>query len=332
MTEQKDKKTGRRKFLTRAGKAGISIAAAGTVSHLLYDSKGPKPGIDTKELVTFPEHFSVPGIAVKTMSIVQGPDRVKTVNKAIELLGGIERFVEPGETVAIKPNVAFASRPMLGATAHPDLVAEAVRLCYKAGAKQVYVTDNPINDPASCFTSSGISKAASTAGARVILPKNHHFKHTTLEDGKLIKNWPIFFGPFENVDKLIGITPVKHHERAGASMSMKNWYGLLGGRRNIFHQDINTIIAELAMMVKPTLVILDGTEVMMTNGPTGGSLSDLKRANTLIASCDMVAADSFGCSLLNLKASDLPYLAKAQIAGAGTTDYESLKPIFASIS
>jgi uncharacterized protein (DUF362 family) len=100
----------------------------------------------------------------------------------------------------------------------------------------------------------------------------------------------------------------------------------LGGRRNIFHQDINTIIAELAMMVKPTLVILDGTEVMMTNGPTGGSVSDLKRKNTLIASCDMVAADSYGCTLLDLKPADLPYLAKAQAAGAGTTDLESLKP------
>ncbi len=88
----------------------------------------------------------------------------------------------------------------------------------------------------------------------------------------------------QKADKLIGIAPIKHHHRAGASMSMKNWYGLLGGRRNVFHQDINTIIAELAMMVKPTLVILDGTEVMMTNGPTGGSVSDLKRSNTLIAS------------------------------------------------
>ena len=111
-------------------------------------------------------------------------------------------------------------------------------------------------------------------------------------------------------------------------MSMKNWYGLLGGQRNIFHQDINTILAELAMMVKPTLVILDGTQTMITNGPTGGSVSDLKRTNTMIASCDMVAADSFGCSLLGLKPSGLPYLAKAQLAGAGTIDYESLKPIF----
>ena len=71
---------------------------------------------------------------------------------------------------------------------------------------------------------------------------------------------------------------------------------------------------------------------MMTNGPTGGSVSDLRRADTLIASCDMVAADSYGCGLLNLRPSDLPYLAKAEKAGAGTTNYELLKPIFASVS
>jgi len=220
---------------------------------------------------------------------------------------------------------------MLSATANPELVAEVVRLCYKAGAKQVTVTDNPINDPASCFTLSGIGKAASQAGAKVILPKDHLFRHTTLAGGSLIRNWPIFSEPFTGVDKLIGIAPVKHHHRAGASMTMKNWYGLLGGRRNVFHQDINTIIAELSMMVRPTLVILDGTEVMMTNGPTGGSLSDLRRANTLVASTDCVAADSYGCTLLGLKVSDLPYLGKAEKAGAGTANYEALKPVFGTV-
>jgi uncharacterized protein (DUF362 family) len=79
-------------------------------------------------------------------------------------------------------------------------------------------------------------------------------------------------------------------------------------------------------------VILDGTEVMMTNGPTGGSVSDLRRANTLIASTDCVAADSYGSTLLDLKVSDLPYLAQAEKAGAGATDYESLKPARATIS
>jgi len=330
MTEQNDKNLDRRQFLARAGKAGASIAAAGLISYLLYDRYGPTTGVDAESLVTLPD-FSVPDKAGPTMSIVEGSDRVKTVNAAIESLGGIETFVGQGETVAIKPNVAFASSPMLGATAHPELVAEVVRLCYKAGAKQVIVTDNPINDPASCFTLSGIGKAAGAAGAKVILPKAHLFRHTTLDGGKLIRNWPVFFGPFENVDKLIGISPVKDHARAGASMSMKNWYGLLGGRRNVFHQDINTIITELSMMVKPTLVILDGTEVMMTNGPTGGSVSDLRRANTLVASTDMVAADSYGCTLLELTISDLPYLTKAEEAGAGTTDYESLEPVFGTV-
>jgi uncharacterized protein (DUF362 family) len=332
MTQSGDKKFGRRELLVRAGKAGAAVGACGLASYLVYDPTGPSGTVHVDRLVTLPD-FSVPHKAGQTMSIVQGADRTRTVHKAIELLGGIERFIKPDDMVAIKPNVAFASPPMLGATANPELVAEVVRLCYDRGkAKRVIVTDNPINDPTSCFTLSGIGKAANQAGAEVVLPRSHLFSHTTLAEGRLIRNWPVFFGPFDQVDKLIGISPVKHHHRAGASMAMKNWYGLLGGRRNIFHQDINTIIAELSMMVTPTLVILDGTEVMMTNGPTGGSVSDLRRANTLIASCDMVAADSFACTLLELAVSDLPYLAKAENAGAGTIDYESLEPVFATIS
>jgi uncharacterized protein (DUF362 family) len=331
MTEQNNRELSRRQFLSRAAKTGISIAAAGAISYALYDPEGPTPGVSAEDLVTLPD-FSIPPEEGRTISIVTGSDRTKTVGRAIDLLGGLCRFVKKGQTVVIKPNVAFASPPMLGATANPDLVAEVVRLCYAAGARQVLVTDNPINDPASCFTLSGIAKAATAAGAKVVLPKDSLFRRTTLAGGKLIRNWPVYFGPFSKVDRLIGISPIKHHQRSGASMTMKNWYGLLGGRRNVFHQDINTIIAELAMMVKPTLVILDGADVMMTNGPTGGSVSDLKRKNTLIASTDMVAADSFGCSLLDLKPSDLPYLAKARQAGAGTTDYESLKPKRAAIS
>ena len=330
MTESDNREFGRRGFLARTAKAGLAIAAAGTVSYKLYDAAGPERDTE-EELVMLPD-FSVESQVGKTLSIIKGPDRVKTVGKAIKALGGIGRFIKPGDTVAIKPNVAFATPAMLGATTNPQLVAEVVRLCLVEGkAKRVIVADNPINDPASCFMISGIGKAASAAGANVVLPKSYHFKNTTLVGGRLIKNWPIFFGPFKKVDKVIGITPVKDHHRSAASMTMKNWYGLLGGRRNIFHQDINTIIAELAMMVKPTLVILDGTEVMMTNGPTGGSVSDLKRANTLIASCDMVAADSYGCGLLDLKVADLPYLAKAQKAGAGTCDWMSLKPIFDAV-
>jgi uncharacterized protein (DUF362 family) len=71
---------------------------------------------------------------------------------------------------------------------------------------------------------------------------------------------------------------------------------------------------------------------MMTNGPTGGSVSDLKKTNMMIAGTDSVAVDAFGCSLLNLRPVDLPYLSIAEKAGVGSTDYESLKPLKAEVT
>jgi len=317
--------TNRRDFLRRLLKGAISIGAACSLSYWLYDSTGPRIAKTQNGLVTLPD-FSMPSPRGK-MSIVTGLDRVKTINRGLEALGGMEAFVKQGDRVLLKVNAAFATPPILSATTNPQLVAEVARLCYKAGASTVVVTDNPINDPASCFSLTGIEQAAQLAGAKVLLPRERFFQPTTVSNGVLIRNWPILWEPFQGVNKVIGIAPVKDHHRSGASMTMKNWYGLLGGSRNIFHQDIYNIIKELAIMVKPTLVVLDGTTTMMTNGPTGGSLGDLKETGIMIVSTDQVAADAFGGSLLGKRPAELPYIAKAEAAGVGTAEYESLRPI-----
>ena len=314
----------RRDFLIRSAKAGAAIAAAGGLGLWLHDRQGPS-GQPPGATVSLPD-FSRPSAGPK-MSIVTGADRVKTVNRALAALGGIERFIQAGDRVVLKVNAAFASPPALGATSDPALVAEVARLCLKAGAVSVVVTDNPINDPPSCFTLTGIARAAEAAGAKIALPVPGAFQPTTLAGATLIKNWPLLFTPFQGVTKLIGLAPVKDHNRSGASLTMKNWYGLLGGRRNMFHQDIHTIIFELARLVRPTLVILDGTTSMMTNGPTGGSLGDLKATNTMIASTDAVAADACGAALLGKTAASLSYIGKAAAAGLGTADFESLNPL-----
>jgi len=314
----------RRDFIVRTAKAGAAIVAAGGVGLWLHDRKGPS-GTVADETVSLPD-FSLASTGPK-MSVVTGADRVKTVNRALAALGGIERFIKSGDRVVLKVNAAFASPPALSATSHPDLVAEVTRLCLRAGAASVIVTDNPINDPQSCFALTGISRAAESAGAKIALPTPSSFKPTTLADAALIKNWPLLFEPFQGATKLIGLAPVKDHHRSGASLTMKNWYGLLGGRRNVFHQDIHTIIFELARLVRPTLVILDGTTTMLTNGPTGGSLDDLKATNTMIASTDGVAADAFGATLLGKTAASLPFIGKAAAAGLGTADFESLNPL-----
>ena len=319
----------RRQFMVRSAKAGISIAVASAAGFWFHDAEGPGQSAAPVSDIRLPD-YSIEGLGAK-MSIVRGRDRVAALRLALKSLGGIEALIKKGDRVLLKVNAAFASPAMLSATTHPAIVAEMTTLCYGAGAASVVVTDNPINDPASCFNLTGIAEAARGTGAKVVLPRDELFKSLTLPQAKLIRNQPVLYRPLEDITKIIGMAPVKDHHRSGASMTMKNWYGLLGGRRNIFHQDIHTIIMELAMMVKPSLVILDGTMSMMTNGPTGGSLSDLKQTNTMIVATDQVAADAFGATLLNKKLNHLPFIGMAEAANIGTADYRSLHPMQLSL-
>jgi uncharacterized protein (DUF362 family) len=319
----------RRQFITRSAKAGASILAACSVSYWFYDRVGPVPLTAHTSALHIPD-FSMPELG-RRMAIVRGNSRSGTLDLALKSIGGMEAFIKKGDRVLLKVNAAFASPALLSATTHPDIVHEITRLCFKAGAATVTVTDNPINDPASCFRLTGIEQAARSSGATVLFPHEESFKPITLPQARLIRNWPILYEPLSRIDKIIGTAPVKDHHRSGASMIMKNWYGLLGGRRNIFHQDIHTIIKELAMMIKPTLVVLDGITTMMRNGPTGGSLADLKETRTMIVGTDQVAADAFGATLLGKKLDELAFIKKAHAMGLGTADYRSLNPVMESL-
>jgi uncharacterized protein (DUF362 family) len=314
----------RRDFIRRLSFVVASLAGGSGLAYWLYDGHGPRR-FDKVEAGSLPD-YTVSGTE-KRMAIVTGRNRAATVRRAIDLVGGMASFVMPGDSVLLKVNAAFARPPALGATSHPDLVRAVIKLCFEAGARSVMVTDNPINDPASCFRLTGMSDAVSASGATLVMPHRRYFRSVSIPDGRLIRDWPVLFHPFDGVTKLIGLAPVKDHHRSGASMTMKNWYGLLGGRRNLFHQDIHNIIKELSIMVSPTLVILDGTDTMMRNGPTGGALEDLKQTNTMIVSTDQVAADAIGATLLGKTVGDLPFLSKSQEAGRGTADYEALQPV-----
>jgi len=316
----------RRQFLVRSVKAGVCAGVACAAGFRFHTTRVAAHPRDQRDTIYLPG-FSVSGLSPR-MCVASGQDRGKVARKAVKALGGMAAFIKKGDRVLLKVNAAFASPPLLSATTHPDLVATITRLCLEAGAASVAVTDNPINDPAGCFALTGIENSARRASAKVLVPRDYWFRPVSVPGGKLIRNWPVLYEPLKRIDKLIGIAPVKDHHRSGASMTMKNWYGLLGGRRNVFHQDIHTAIQELAGMVTPSMVILDGITTMMRNGPTGGSLSDLKQTDTLVVSTDQVAADAFGAQLLGRPLHELAYIKKAEAAGAGTSDWRSLNPVF----
>lgn len=325
----------RRAFLKQAGVAlGVGLGA-GWVSLAppewplsLRDPDGER-GKPRHDLVQLPEGgFAVEASSVlPQLGIARGTTVSALVGAAVDAIGGIGRFVQPGDRVVIKPNVAFERAAPLGATTNPEVIAALVRLVRRAGAAEVRVADNPIESPESCFVRSGIRKAALDAGARVYLPTPGDFEMLYVPGATLIERWPFFWSPFRDATKVIGVAPVKDHNLCGASMTTKNWYGLLGGRRNQFHQNIHGIISDLALMLRPTFVILDGTRVLFRSGPTGGSLDDVRHGNTVVASTDSLAADAFGWDdLLGRDETDRPaYLDAAAKRGLGNPDWRALR-------
>jgi uncharacterized protein (DUF362 family) len=198
-----------------------------------------------------------------------------------------------------------------------------IALLKEAGASEVRVADSPIESPETCFHKSGIADATASAGAELFLPSPSSFEMLDVPGAHLIERWPFFYRPFHGVNKVIGIAPIKDHNLCFASMTTKNWYGLLGGRRNQFHQDIHNIIADLALMMRPTFVILDASRILVKNGPTGGDLSDVIPGRTLVAATDQITADAYGYANILNRQGDLHYLQLAHERGLGDPDWKS---------
>ena len=121
------------------------------------------------------------------LTVVQGGEPRALVQKALENLGGISRFVSRQDVVVIKPNIAWDRTPEQAANTNPDVVAEVVRQCWQAGAKRVIVTDVSCNEARRCFHRSGIQAAALAEHAEVILPDPELFREVEL-GGVVLKN------------------------------------------------------------------------------------------------------------------------------------------------
>jgi len=302
--------------------AACAGMAAGSVG-LGLALRDRNPGGRQKKLATVRDHRVARPAGSVGIAIVRGPDAAANVTRAIEALGGISAFIRRGDKVAIKPNVGWNRLPEQAANTNPDVVAQIVRMAIAAGAAKVWVTDYPVNTAERCFERSGIRTAALAAGATVVLPDATHFRDIEM-GGKFLRVAEALY-PIVEADKLINLPIVKQHGLCSATMSMKNWYGAIGGHRVRLHQDIHRAIVELAAMAKPTLTVLDATRVLLANGPSGGSLADVKRMDTIAASSDEVALDAFGLTLLGVKAGDAAFVGEAEKAGLGKADYKSLK-------
>jgi uncharacterized protein (DUF362 family) len=325
-------------MLVRSAKAAGAVAATATVARLAWDRGGfdvarSSESRQVRDYRIVQRDAGHAELAIARAAPLQpGDDSPRPaatpeelVRRAVEAMGGMRKFVSRGDVVVVKPNIGWDRMPVHAANTNPAVVAAVIRLAYDAGAKKVVVADGSCNDPNRCFQRSGIWRASYELGAEVILPQEHRFRTMRLR-GDVLDEWPIFTA-LVDADKVINVPVAKHHNLAKFTAAMKNWYGVLGGRRNRLHQNIDTSIADLATFMRPTLVIMDAWRVLVRNGPQGGNIDDAKDMHTVIASVDQVAADAYGCTLIGQKRENLPYLAMGEKRGLGTTRWESLRVV-----
>jgi uncharacterized protein (DUF362 family) len=180
-----------------------------------------------------------------TLAVAKGPDPASIARAAVEALGGMGRFVKKGEVVVVKPNIAWDRRPEQAANTNPEVVAEVVRMCLEAGAGKVKVLDRTCNDPRRCYVQSGIAEALKPLDVELRHIDERRFRKVMI-GGRAIKEWPLYSEVLDS-DRLINMPIAKHHGLARLTMAIKNWMGVMGGRRSAIHQKLDQALADLML-------------------------------------------------------------------------------------
>jgi uncharacterized protein (DUF362 family) len=247
------------------------------------------------------------------------------VRRAIAALGGMERFVPRDASVIIKPNICVAYHTYeYAATTNPWVVGALVKLCLEAGARSVRVMDNPFGGTAEeAYEISGIAEQVQAAGGAMAIMSQMKFTPTEIPTAVTLKRTAIY-DDILKADVVIDVPIAKDHGLARLTLGMKNLMGTIKDRGAI-HGALGQNLADLAGYIRPKLTVVDAVRMLMANGPTGGSLDDVKQMNTIVASSDIVAADSYAATLFGLQPEELAYITAGVAAGLGRSDLKNLR-------
>lgn len=237
----------------------------------------------------------------------------------------MEKFVKKGSRVLIKPNIAFARPPEGAANTNPEVVAELVRLCFRAGAKEVIVLDHTLDPARITYEMSGIAKAAEGQGARMVYVSQRDFVPIEVPKGKILSAYRVVvLKQVLDADVFINVPIAKTHGSARLTLGMKNLMGIIQDRGS-WHRsgDLHQCIADFVTAIKPNLTVIDAVRVLASGGPKGPGRVEQK--DTVIVSTDIVAADAYAATLFGLTSSDVPHIIKAAELGVGVADLKQVK-------
>lgn len=244
-------------------------------------------------------------------------DVEKAVGKAIDLLGGIENIFSCGDRplnkdsrIVLKPNLLSRSAPERACTTHPEVFRAVGRILKEAGYSNLSYGDspgNPMIKVEKVADECGIKPAADELG--IPLGDFEHGEYVPYSEGRAADGF-VLCREIIKSDGIINICKMKTHQLERITGAVKNSFGCVYGiNKGASHAKYATaevfakMIADLNLLVKPRLHIMDGVMAMEGNGPQSGTPKEM---DVILASLDPVALDAVFCHFADLDPSLVP--------------------------
>lgn len=264
------------------------------------------------------------------------------VKKAVDLLGGMHKFVKKGDKVLIKPNLLSPKKPEKAVTTHPEVVRAIIKLVKEVGGS-VFVGDSPgghvVGSNETSRLLAGIEKYWQETGMKTICEEEGAQLVSFETGGVSVFKFPrkhtsevVVSKLVLSFDVVINVPKLKTHGMVLFSCAIKNLYGCVPGlRKSSYHKqavhpyNFSQLLVDIYSIVKPKLSIVDGIYGMDGNGPSAGRV---KKFGVLIAGGDAVAVDTVASKIVGFKKpTEIPFIEIAGKEKLGENSLEKIKII-----
>jgi len=260
---------------------------------------------------------------VKTCKNPKDDDIRSAVTKAVDLIGGIEKFVDPRSKVLVKPNMCWAWQE-LKVTTDPRVTAAVVELCIKAGAKEVFVGEGAGvgMDTDKVFDLTGTRELAEKAGAKVVDFKDIESVSIVNPQGVKMKLFKVS-KLVKECDTLINVPLMKIDCPTTFSCALKNWAGILNDddKLNVLHRmGMYWTLSDLLGAARQDMIVVDG--ITPPEVFPGGMLREM---DLILAGNDPVAIDAVASKTMGVEPMEIHTTRIASERGLGNASLSSIE-------
>lgn len=254
------------------------------------------------------------------------------LREAVGCMGGMERFVRPGERILLKANLLRPAPPETAICTHPAVVEAIAKLVAEAGGTAL-ITDSPggyVQKESvlrNLYEKTGIAQAAQNSGAELCMDPSARL--VDLPQGRVLRQAEII-APVLDSDGIFDLCKMKTHVFMGMTGAVKNSFGIIPGLTKVgFHgshpsqAQFAQVLLDLIGFMAPRLCVMDGILAMEGEGP--GSSGTPRPVGLLLLSDNPLALDVIAGEIMGLPREHNPLLLAAQERGLAPTRPEEVE-------